>query len=120
MASDLRLLQAADELWLNTLHIHGEQVMFDLLADYPVHVVNWHDRETPPPLQGGQAVVRGAVLGGLRQWETMLRGTPTDVEREVQDAIKQTGGQRLILGTGCVTPITAPWANLRAARRAVE
>jgi uroporphyrinogen decarboxylase len=116
---DLRLLQAADGLWLNVLHLHGSEVMFDLLADYPVRVVNWHDRETPPSLREGQARVAGAVLGGLRQWETMLRGCPGDVQREAQDAIQQTGGRRFILGTGCVTPITAPWANLRAAREAV-
>jgi uroporphyrinogen decarboxylase len=105
---------------LNVLHIHGSRVMFDVVADYPVQVVNWHDRETAPTLREGQARVKGAVLGGLRQWETMLRGTPEDVQREAQDAMEQTGGRRFILGTGCVTPITAPWANLRAARGAVD
>lgn len=117
---DRRLLAAAGGLWLNVLHIHGDHILFDLLADYPVQVVNWHDRETPPSLQEGQARFRGAVLGGLRRWETMQRGTPADVRREAQDALAQTGGRRFILGTGCVTPITAPWANLRAARQAVE
>lgn len=117
---DQRLLEAADGLWLNVLHLHGNRVMFDLLAGYPVHVVNWHDRETAPTLRQGQMVVRGAVLGGLRQWETMLRGSPSDVIGEAQDAMEQTGGRRFILGTGCVTPITAPWANLRAAREVVE
>ncbi len=117
---DRRLLEAAGGLWLNVLHLHGNRVMFDLLADYPVQVVNWHDRETPPTLGEGQSRVKGAVLGGLCQWETMLRGAPDDVRREAQDAVKQTGGRRFILGTGCVTPITAPWANLRAAREAVD
>jgi len=117
---DQRLLEAADGLWLNVLHLHGNRVMFDLLANYPVQVVNWHDRETPPALREGQARVRGAVLGGLRQWETMLRGSPEDVRREARDTMQQTGGRRFILGTGCVTPITAPWANIRAAREAVS
>jgi uroporphyrinogen decarboxylase len=117
---DRRLLEAADGLWLNVFHLHGNRVMFDLLADYPAQVVNWHDRETAPTLSAGQARVRGAVLGGLRQWETMLRGSPDDVRREAGDALAQTGGRRFILGTGCVTPITAPWANLRAARAAVD
>jgi uroporphyrinogen decarboxylase len=117
---DRRLLEAADGLWLNVLHLHGNRVMFDLLADYPVQVINWHDRETPPTLREGQARVKGAVLGGLRQWETMLRGTPDQVRDEAHDAMQQTGGRRFILGTGCVTPITAPWGNLRAARKAVE
>jgi uroporphyrinogen decarboxylase len=116
---DRRLLAAADGLWLNVLHLHGSRVMFDLLADYPVQVLNWHDRETPPSLREGQARFGGAVLGGLRQWDTMLRGTPQEVQHEAEDALQQTGGRRFILGTGCVTPITAPWGNLRAARQAV-
>jgi uroporphyrinogen decarboxylase len=117
---DLRVLEAAEGLWLNILHLHGDRVMFDLVADYPTQVVNWHDRETPPTLADGQALVKGAVLGGLRQWETMLRGAPEDVWREAGDAMAQTGGRRFILGTGCVTPITTPWANLRAAVRSVS
>jgi len=48
------------------------------------------------------AQVKGAVCGGLsREW-TMLRGTPDDVQREIADAITQTGGRRYIIGTGCV------------------
>jgi uroporphyrinogen decarboxylase len=117
---DRRVLAAAEGLRLNVLHLHGNRVMFDLAADYPVQVINWHDRETPPSLREGQARFGGAVLGGLRQWETMLRGKPADVYREARDALEQTGSRRFILGTGCVTPITAPWGNLRAARQVVE
>jgi uroporphyrinogen decarboxylase len=117
---DRQVMEAADGLWLNVLHLHGRRVMFRLLAGYPVHVVNWHDRETPLSLGAGQSLVRGAVLGGLRQWETMLRGSADDVRREANEARLETGGLGFILGTGCVTPITAPWANLRAARQVVE
>jgi uroporphyrinogen decarboxylase len=118
---DLRILNAvADKSWLNLLHLHGSEVMFDLLADFPVQIINWHDRETPPTLAEGQNRFRGAVCGGLRQWETLVRGAPDDVRAEAQDAILQTGERRFILGTGCVTPIVAPTSNLRAARQAVE
>ena len=34
--------------------------------------------------------------------------------------IKSTHGRRFILGTGCVTPITAPHGNLLRARNVVE
>ncbi len=49
----------------------------------------------------------------------MVRGTPEDVRAEARDALAQTGGQRFILGTGCVTPVNTPWANIRAAREVV-
>jgi len=118
-AYDLRVLEAARGLWLNVLHLHGDDVMFDLVADYPAQVWNWHDRDTPPTLRDALPKVKGAVCGGLsREW-TMLRGTPEDVRREIADAIAQTGGRRLIIGTGCVTLITTPESNLRAARAAV-
>jgi uroporphyrinogen decarboxylase len=117
---DRRVLEAASDLWLNVAHLHGEDVMFDLAAGYGAPVFNWHDTETPPSLAEGLKKVGGAVCGGLRQWETMVRGTPDQVRAEAQAALAQTGGRRLILGTGCVTPTTAPRANLRAAREAVE
>lgn len=117
---DLRVLQAASGGWLNVLHLHGSDVMFDLLAQYPVHVLNWHDRETPPTLKAGLDGFGGALCGGLRQMETMLRGTPEDVRAEVRDAVEQTGGRRLIVGTGCVTYVASPTSNIRTARLAVE
>jgi uroporphyrinogen decarboxylase len=116
---DRQILEAAHGLWLNVVHLHGDDVMFDLAAPYPAHVLNWHDQETPPSLSEGQKKFAGAVCGGLRQWETMVRGAPEQVRQEVRAAMDAAGGRRFILGTGCVTPITAPRANLRAAREAV-
>jgi uroporphyrinogen decarboxylase len=60
------------------------------------------------------------VCGGLRQLQTMMLGTPQQVRAEARAAIKATGGKRLILGTGCVTPVVAPHGNLMAARKSVE
>jgi uroporphyrinogen decarboxylase len=117
---DLQVLEAAEGLWLNVLHLHGTEVMFDLLADYPVQVINWHDRETWPPLAEGKARFDGAVCGGLQRWEVMVRGTPVQVREQALDALAQTGGKRFILGTGCVTPIVTPTSNIHAARAAVE
>jgi uroporphyrinogen decarboxylase len=116
---DRRILAAAEGLWLNALHVHGEDIMFDLAASYPAAVINWHDTETPPTLAEGKRKFSGAVCGGLRQWETMVRGTPDQVRHEARQAVESSGAQRLILGTGCVTPITAPRANLRAVRQVV-
>ncbi len=51
----------------------------------------------------------------------MVFGTADDVQAEAQAAFDQTrGGQRLILGTGCVVPVIAPHGNLLAARMSVE
>lgn len=119
-AYDLPLLEAAKAWWLNVLHLHGSHVMFEQVADYPAQVINWHDRETWPSLATGQRLFPGAVCGGLRQWETMVLGTPAQVQAEAREALEMTGGRRFILGTGCVTPITAPHGNLLAARHGGE
>lgn len=117
---DLQVLAAAKELWLDVGHIHGEGIMFDAVRDYPVQILNWHDRHTPPDLAAGLERFDGAVCGGLRQWETLVLGTPVDVRREARDAVEQTRGTRFILGTGCVVPITAPGGNIAAARQVVD
>jgi uroporphyrinogen decarboxylase len=117
---DLRVLEAAAGLWLNVLHIHGKNVMFDLVADYPVQAVNWHDRETSPSLRDAMKHFPRALIGGIGQMETLVRGSPEQIRAEVHDALEQTGGKRLVVGTGCVTWITTPAGNIRAARLAVE
>lgn len=117
---DLEILKAARPLWLNMLHLHGENVMFDQVTDYPVQVINWHDRSTRPDLAEGLKRFPGVVCGGLRRTESMLLGTPAEIRAEALDAIQQTAGKRFILGTGCVVPITAPYGNLMAARTIVE
>lgn len=117
---DLQVLEPASDLWLNLLHLHGEDVMFDRFMDYPVSIVNWHDQDTPPSLKDARTMFSGALCGGMRREQTMVLGTPESVRAEAQRAIQDTGGERFILGTGCVVPITAPRANLVAARVAVE
>jgi uroporphyrinogen decarboxylase len=117
---DRRILAAAEACWFNMVHLHGNDVMFDLVASYPAQALNWHDRETAPSLAEGMQRFPGAVSGGLARWDDLLRGTPDDVRARSADAIQQTGGRRLVLSSGCVAPVNAPFSNLRAARQAVE
>jgi uroporphyrinogen decarboxylase len=119
-AYDLRVLEPAQDLWLNMLHLHGSDVMFDQFVDYPVAVINWHDRDTAPSLKEAHDLFPGVLCGGLQREKTMVLGSPDQVMAEARDALAATGGRRFILGTGCVLPIIAPRANLMAARKSVE
>jgi uroporphyrinogen decarboxylase len=118
-AYDLRLLQAAEPMWIKLLHLHGLDVMFDLVKDYPVNIINWHDRETWPSLGAGMARYPGAACGGVNI-DTLVFGDAEAVRREAFDALNTAEGRRFILGTGCVTPIIAPYGNILAVRQAVE
>ncbi len=97
------------------LHMHGENIYFDLLAKYPAHIVNWHDRETPPSLADAQKVFKGVLCGGLSR-DALVYKNSDDIKKEAMDAIEQTGGRKLILSTGCVVPIIAPHGNIMAAK----
>jgi uroporphyrinogen decarboxylase len=102
------------------LHVHGENVYFDQLAKYPVQIINWHDRKISPTLAEGKGLFQGAVAGGVDEWGVLAGGTREQIQEQVRDAIKQTGGTGLIIAPGCVIPIDTPEENIRAAREAVE
>jgi uroporphyrinogen decarboxylase len=99
---------------LNMLHLHGENVMFDLLAAYPVEMINWHDRLTAPSLKAALSKFKGAVVGGVEERGLLVSGSEQAVRAQVRDAIEQTGGRRLVVGPGCVAAIAAPEQNIRA------
>jgi uroporphyrinogen decarboxylase len=119
-AYDMEVLKPASGLWLNMLHLHGNQVMFSEMQDYPVQIINWHDRDTWPSLSEARNISSQVLCGGLQREKTMVLGTPQHVEVEAVEAIQATGGKHFILGTGCVVPITAPQGNILAARHSVE
>lgn len=120
IAYDRLSLEPLQDFRVNMLHLHGNQVMFDRFVEYPFGIINWHDRESPPTLAEARKQFPGALCGGLRRQKTMVLGTPEQVKAEALDAIQQTGGRGLILGTGCVMPTIVPRSNIIAARRSVE
>lgn len=115
---DHQILEAADGLWLNVLHLHGEALMFDLAEEYSAQVVNWHDQLAGPSLAEAIGRVNGAVCGGLERHDTMLLSDPATVRSRAESSIRSVEGRGLILGAGCVVPTITPRSNLLAARQA--
>ncbi len=103
-----------DETEFNLMHVHGEDIMFDLAAAYPVEMINWHDRLTWPSLAEAQQRFDGLVVGGINDQTTIAEGPLQAVRAQARDAIQQTGGRRLLLGPGCVIPTNTPDAHVRA------
>ena len=117
---DKRSIEPAANLWCNLLHLHGQDLYFNNIIDesglgsyFPI--INWHDRDTPPTLEKARMQSKHVFCGGLSR-QTMNLGTPEDIKKEAEEAFAQTAGDRFILGTGCVVPITAPHGNLIAAK----
>lgn len=103
---------------LTMLHLHGEALMFDELASYPAHVLNWYDRQGDPSLKAARARTKTALAGGIDHERTLLLGTPEEIAGQVADAVSQVDGRGLFLAPGCSVPIIAPDRHLRIARDA--
>jgi uroporphyrinogen decarboxylase len=100
-------------------HAHGLDIMFDLVATYPIDAINWHDRITAPSLREGRERFAGMVVGGIDEWQTLVQGPADAIQAEIREAIEQTSGTRFMVGPGCVTPINTSPLHIRAARNAV-
>jgi uroporphyrinogen decarboxylase len=81
--------------------------------------MNWHDRETGIRLADGLKQIKGAASGGVDHW-SLHQESPDQTIAEAKDAIAQTNGRRLLLGTGCVAMTTTPLCNIRALRESVN
>ena len=118
---DRRVLDAvAGESKFTMLHLHGNDVMFDQMLDYPANMMNWHDRRSDLDLAGAKGRFGGLLVGGLNEAVTLPQGPIEAIKREVRDAIAQTDGIRLMIAPGCVIPIATPEAHYRAVIDAVD
>ncbi|MPN56687.1 hypothetical protein SDC9_204378 [bioreactor metagenome] len=129
---DLKVIAAfQDETYFNIVHLHGDHAMFDLIADYPVNCINWHDRWSSPSLAQARQITGKCLLGGIREIpyydesgikirdSLLSSGSVADIRLHVQEAISQVSGRGLILGPGCVADQLLPERSLYALRKAV-
>jgi uroporphyrinogen decarboxylase len=120
-AYDIPVLEAVHaEGKLNLMHVHGENIMFDLAASYPVDMINWHDRITAPTLREALGRFQGALVGGIEDRKTIAEGPEDAIRAQARDAVAQTGGRRLVVAPGCVIPTNTPTEYVRAARDAAQ
>ncbi len=118
---DLEVLNALKEKnALLVLHIHGLNIMFDLLKNYPVDIINWHDQLTAPTLTEARKISDKTFLGGIEENEMLLKEDPETIENRIENIAKDNAGIRLIFGPGCVLPINTPEVNITAAKKALK
>jgi uroporphyrinogen decarboxylase len=119
---DRRVMEAATlaGAWFNVVHMHGENVMFELLARYDAAALNWHIGETLPSIldyrTGGGAQ---PILGGLRR-EHLTRRDHAAVLRDIERAVADTGGRGILLAPACVIRHPVDDATLRFAANAIK
>ena len=101
---DRRVLDAARDAggWFDVVHMHGDDILFDVMKAYGVAALNWHIGETPPSI----ADYRGsggakAILGGLQR-SYITRQDRTGIQADIDLAVGQSGGRGLLLAPACV------------------
>ena len=98
---DKMVLEHCSDGWLNTLHAHGDNIIFELLRDYPVQVFNWHAWESLPSVAGAQAMTHKCLMGGLNRTD-ITRGNRNAISEQIFQTYRQLDGRHLILSPGCV------------------
>lgn len=102
--------------WFNVLHLCGSRVYLDLARDIPVQAVSWavHQAGNPSLAEGRDLVGGKAVMGGVAQRTTLLKGPAGAIRHEVEEAERQTGGVGVIIAPGCSVPPRVRAENLEA------
>lgn len=120
VAYDLPVLESlAGKSRVTMLHVCGQNLIFDMVADYPVDVINWAARTSGTSLTDARRMTNKALAGGL-SLEMLLNGTEGDVLTEAREAIAEASRRGFILAPDCVIKGPTSDANLAAARQAVE
>ena len=117
--ADLTVLEAAKGAPFNVLHIHGTNIYFSALKDYPVAGISWSYGIAAPSVSQARQQYAGCLITGIDE-TTIAKKTPEGVQEEVKRAIKDAGGRGFIAASGCAVPTDTPEDLLKAARGAVE
>jgi len=118
---DLRVINAAKKAGKRAIiHICGEpeyefRTTPERYADYPGDLFNWAVHRNNLELQGGRAVFRRPVLGGLHNRGVLVDGDEAAIRAEVRKVISHTGMGGFMLGADCTVPADVSYERLRYA-----
>jgi len=116
---DIQVLEAATASRFTMVHIHGSNIMFDMLQTYPCNALNWHDRRTAPTLAEGEASSGRCVIGGIHE-KDIASMTTQQAAAQARDAVDALNGRHVMIAPGCVMPSNTPEANVQAVVDAVR
>ena len=99
---DRIVLDAAAGGWFNVVHMHGDNILFERLKNYPVAALNWHIGETAPEV----GAYRGAggrmpIVGGLQR-DGLTQRDIGAVEADLGRLFASTSGRGVLVSPGCV------------------
>lgn len=98
---DLEVLEAAKKGWMNTIHAHGDNIMVEILKDYPVPIFNWHAWETLPAVNEASVLTGKCLMGGLSRTD-ITQCNRNAIQHQIYECCRMLGGCNQILTPGCV------------------
>lgn len=98
---DLKLLKAANKMWFNTIHAHGENIMFKVIRDYPINVFNWHAWETLPEIKEAFLATGKTLMSGISRMD-ITNSNFNEISNQIYNTINITKGKGIIITPGCV------------------
>ncbi len=98
---DLKVLEAAENMWFNIIHAHGEGIMMPLLRDYPVDIFNWHGGEFLPDFEQVMVETEKPIMTGLPRPD-ITAGNYNELSDSIFKVIAATEGKGLVITPGCV------------------
>jgi len=119
---DRRVMQAAKDAgaWFNVLHMHGEDILFDLLREYDITALNWHVGETPPAIAAYRASGgTRPIVGGLQRGHLTNRDHAA-ITADIRRAREETQGRGILLAPACVIRHPVEEATLAWAARLIR
>ena len=116
---DRIVLEKCSGGWMNTIHAHGSDILFEILKDYPVQVFNWHAWESLPTLQEAQLLTGKCLMGGLNRTD-ITQGHRNAIMDQIFQCYQTLGGRNQILTPGCVIRYPLDDEMLHFVRRAKD
>jgi uroporphyrinogen decarboxylase len=121
---DLRILEAVRGASFNMVHAcQGgvQELMVDVLSDYPVHAMSWATEESFPSLREARVVWPNfCLVGGIDQHGLLTHGTTEQVKSAVRWAATCSGTRHMMVAGGCTIRLPHIEENLLAARQAID
>jgi uroporphyrinogen decarboxylase len=99
---DHKALGGARRGRFNILHLHGENIRFKDVLDYPVHALNWHSWETSPSIAAGMLAARGKYIVGGIDRRSITVNDISAIAQQIFAVFDETcGSDRMIFAPSC-------------------
>ena len=96
---DKQILMASNG-YCDTIHAHGNNIMFDILKDYPIDIFNWHCWESEPDLRTAASMDK-CLMAGLVRGDITSRNFEA-IRHQISQCWNTLHGHKHILSPGCV------------------